>query len=163
MVNEKILGLAGVCTVLFVLIGAFLFFFYSTSYQIQEELDFVVSGSNNCLRFLSRTVETVYVPLTTGANERWELTIECTDIATANGWVDLYIYNGYWDEGADNKCFSEDIYSIIDGIVSLDYELSENNPYSQTFGTTIQDSHTLFFILPPGGPSAFHVTLNQKA
>lgn len=162
MVNERILGSVGVFVVAVVLFGSLFVFFYPKSMNIQEKLDFIISGSNDCLRFLSRTVETLYIPINTGPNEFWELTIECTDIAAPNGWVDLYIYDGYWDEGINNKCLSEDIYSILDGVVSLDYELGKNNPYSQVFGGTSHKSHTIFFIFPPGGPSTFHVTLIQK-
>jgi hypothetical protein len=124
-------------------------------------MDFTVSGSNDCLRFLSRTVETAYVPLAIGANEKWELSIECTDIGTVNGWVDLYIYDGYWDAGVENKCFSEDIYAILDDVVSLDFELSVANPYLKTYGNSTFETYTLFFIFPPGGHSTFHILLKQ--
>lgn len=162
MVNERILGSVGIFFVAIVLFGSFYVFLSFQSTKIQEELDFSVSGSNDCLRFLSRTVETVYIPINTGSNEFWELTIECIDISTPNGWVDLYIYAGYWDEGVDNKCLSADIYSILDGVVSLDYELGKNNPYSQVFGGNSQESHTIFFIFPPGGSSTYHVKLTKK-
>ena len=162
MVNEKILGSAGIFVVAVVLFGFFYIISTPQAIKTQEELNFSVSGSNDCLRFLSRTVETMYIPINTDPNEFWELTIECTDISTPNGWVDLYIYDGYWDAGVNNKCLSEDIYSILDGIVSLDYELGKNNPYSQVFGGTSQENFTIFFIFPPGGPSTFHVTLIQK-
>ena len=135
--------------------------FFFSSIVVQDELDFNVSGSNDCLRFLSRTVETVYVPLAIGANERWELNVECTDIAIVNGWIDLYIYDGYWDDGVDNKCFSEDIYPILDEVLSLDFKLSVDKPYSQTFGGSTSEFFTLFFIFPPGGPSTFHITITQ--
>lgn len=162
MVNERILGSVGIFFVAIVLFGSFYVFLSFQSTNIQEELDFSVSGSNDCLRFLSRTVETVYIPINTGSNEFWELIIECIDISTPNGWVDLYIYDGYWDEGVYNKCLSADIYSILDGVVSLNYELGKNNPYSQVFGGNSQESHTIFFIFPPGGSSTYHVTLTKK-
>ena len=161
MVNERILSLVGVCIVVFVLVGAFLVSSFFSFNVVQDELDFNVSGSNDCLRFLSRTVKTVYVPLAAGVNEQWELSIECTDIATPNGWVDLYIYDGYWDDGVDNKCFAEDIYPILDEVLSLDFELSVDKPYSQTFGGSTSEFLTVFFIFPPGGPSTFHITITQ--
>ena len=161
MVNERILSLVGVCTVLFVLIGTFLVSSYFSSNIIQDELDFSVSGSNDCLRFLSRTVETVYVPLAIEANERWEINIECTDIATVNGWIDLYIYDGYWNYGVENKCFSEDIYAILDDVVSLNYKLSVANPYLKIYETSNFETYTLFFIFPPGGSSTFHISFKQ--
>lgn len=162
MVQKSILGLVGIFVVAFVLFGSIFIFLSPKSVNVQEELDFSISGSNDCLRFLSRTVETIYIPINIEPNEFWELTIECTDIAAPNGWVDLYIYDGYWNGGVENKCLSEDIYSILDGVVSLDYELGKNNPYSQVFGGASHESHTIFFIFPPGGSSTFHVTLIQK-
>jgi hypothetical protein len=161
MVNEKILGITSLCIVSLMVIGAFLISSLVNSPVAQEELDFTVSGSNECLRFLTRDVGVVYVPFTTGSNEQWELVVECTEIATPKGWIDMYFYQGYWDEGVDNTCYSEDIYSILDGVESLDYELGLDNPYSQVFGGVESASHTLFFIFPPGGPSSFHVTLSK--
>ena len=161
MVNRKILGIAGLCIVALIVISAWLVSSLVYSPVAQEELDFTISGSNECLRFLTRDVGVVYVPFTTGLNEHWNLVVECTEIATSSGWTDLYLYEGYWDEGVDNKCYSEDIYSILDGVESLDYELSLDNPYSQVFGGVKSASYTLFFIFPPGGPSSFHITLGK--
>ncbi|TRO49262.1 hypothetical protein E2P47_01535 [Candidatus Bathyarchaeota archaeon] len=161
MVNEKILGVAGLCIVVIMVIGAFFVSSLTNSPKTQEALDFTVSGSNECLRFLSRDVGVVYVPFTTGAGEHWSLFVECTDIATPIGWVDLYLYEGYWDGGVDYVCCSEDIYLILDGVESLDYELGLDTPYSQVFGGAEVGSYTLFFIFPPGGPSSFHVTLTK--
>lgn len=161
MVNEKVLGVAIVCMVIIVLVGAFFVSSFISSPLVQEELDFTVSGSNECLRFLTRDVGVVYVPFSTGAGEQWELVVECIDIATPKGWVDLYLYEGFWDDGVNYKCFSEDIYSILDNVESLDYELGLENPYSEVFGGSNGGSYTLFFIFPPGGPSSFHLTLNQ--
>jgi len=161
MVNEKILTMVGVCSVLFVLIGAFLVFSFFSSNMVQDELDFSVSGSNECLRFLTRDVSIVYVPFATGAGETWFLTVECTNIATPKGWVDLYLYDGYWDEGVNNTCYSEDIYSILDGVESLDFDLGLDKSYSQIFSDSDPRSYTLFFIFPPSGPSSFHVTLTK--
>ena len=142
-------------------IGAWLVASVANPLVTQEELDFTVSGSNECLRFLTRDVGVAYVPFVTGPNEQWRLVVECTEIALPNGWVDLYLYDDYWDEGYDNKCYSEDIYSILDDVKSLDFELSLENPYSQVFDGAESDSHTLFFIFPPGGASSFHITLRR--
>lgn len=127
-----------------------------------RELDFTVSGKNDCLRFLNDSVSTVYVPIATRANEHWELTINATKMAGgANGWVDLYIYKGYWDGGVNNTCYARDIYPILEDIKSADAQVKASEPYTQTFGSLTAESYTLFFIFPPGGQSTFHVTLKQ--
>ena len=161
MVNGKVLGTTGLCLVLLMVIGAWYISTLADSPVAQEELDFTVSGSNECLRFLTRDVGVVYVPFTIGPNEQWKLSVECTQIGLSNGWVDLHLYEGYWDEGSDNKCYSEDIYPILDGIESIEFELGLDNHYSQVFGEAGSVSYTLFFIFPPGGPSSFHITLNR--
>ena len=163
MVNERVFGIIIVCMVAIVVLGAFVVSTLINSPLVQEELDFTVTGSNECLRFLTRDVSVVYVPFTSVANEEWELVVECTDIATPKGWVDLYFYDGYWDEGVDHVCFSEDIYSILDGVESLEYELGLDNSYSQVFGGSGSESCTLFFIFPSGGPNSFHITLSKIA
>jgi len=64
-----------------------------------RELDFTLSGTNDCLRFLNATVSVCYVPVATGANENWLLTINCTKMPGGdNGWTEVYIYRGYWDK-----------------------------------------------------------------
>lgn len=161
MANEKILGAVGVFIVIFILIVAFFVSSFTNSNTNQEELNFSVTGSNECLRFLSRKIETAYIPFKTGSNEQWELTIECTAIANEKGWVDLYLYEGYWDKGDGKKCFSEDLYSILDDIVSLDYKLGLENPYVQYFGTQSPESYTLLFIFPPGESNTFAISLKQ--
>ncbi len=161
MVNEKVLGATSLCLVILMIVGAWLISSLINLPVAQEELDFTVSGSNECLRFLTRDVSVVYVPFITGSDEQWRLVVECTDIAVTSGWVDLYLYEGYWDEGIDNKCYSEDIYSILYGVNSLDYELDMDNPYSHVFGGGESASYTLFFIFPPGGSSSFHVSLKR--
>jgi hypothetical protein len=124
-----------------------------------SELDFTVSGKNDCLRFLNSSISTVYIPLATGANEQWELTINATKMAGgANAWVDLYIYRGYWDGGANFTCKSKDIYPILADIESADAQIKGSEPYTQIFGGEAPESYTLFFIFPPGGQSTFHVT-----
>jgi len=123
------------------------------------ELDFKVTGSSDCLRFLNSSVPTVYVPFTVAANENMRLTINCTKMpGGANGWTDVYIYKGYWDEGADHTCKAGDLYPIIEEIESADFAIKANQPYTQTFGESTQQSYTVFFVFPPGA-SEFHVTL----
>lgn len=138
----------------------------STLPSIQQtpsgELDFVVSGTSECLRFLNASVPTVYVPFTIPANENWQLTINATKIpGGANGWTDVYIYKGYWNEGINNTCRAEQIYPIINKIESADFEIKANQPFKQTFGESTQQSYTVFFVIPPGGLATFHVTLKQ--
>lgn len=125
------------------------------------ELDFTVSGSSDCLRFLNTSVPTVYVPFTVAANENCQLTVNCTKMSGgANGWTDVYIYKGYWDKGTNHTCKAGDLYPIINDIESADFEIKANRPYTQTFGESTQQSYTVFFVFPPGA-SAFHVTLKQ--
>ncbi|MCL5876529.1 MAG: hypothetical protein M1540_01795 [Candidatus Bathyarchaeota archaeon] len=134
----------------------------STPAVTPRELDFTVSGKNDCLRFLNSSISTVYIPVATGANEQWELTINATKMAGgANAWVDLYTYNGYWDAGANFTCKSKDIYPILADIESAEAQVKGSAPYTQTFGGPTAESHTLFFIFPPGGQSTFHITLKQ--
>ncbi len=123
------------------------------------ELDFTVSGSSDCLRFLNTSVPTVYVPFTVAANENWQLTVNCTKMpGGANGWTDVYVYKGYWDKGMNHTCKAGDLYPIINDIESADFAIKANQPYTQTFGESTQQSYTVFFVFPPGA-SAFHVTL----
>jgi hypothetical protein len=130
--------------------------------QPQHELDFTVSGKNDCLRFLNSTVQTVYVPFRTGANEQWQLTINSTKMpGGTNGWTDVYIYNGYWDTGSNHTTMSEDLYPILSDIKSADAQIKGNTPYTQTFGGSAPESYTVFFIFPPGGQATFHITLKQ--
>jgi hypothetical protein len=126
------------------------------------ELDFTVSGTSDCLRFLNSSVPTFYVPFTIAANENWQLTINATKMGGgANGWTDVYIYEGYWDGGTDHLCKSGDLYPIINEIRSADFAVRSNQPYTENFGDSMQQSYTVFFVVPPGGPAAFHVTLKQ--
>jgi hypothetical protein len=124
-----------------------------------SELDLTVSGSSNCLRFLNISVPTVYIPFTVAANENWLLTVNCTKMpGGANGWTDVYIYRGYWDKGTNHTCTAGDIYPIIADIENTGFSIFLDRPFTQTFGDSTQQSYTVFFVLPPGGPSAFHVT-----
>lgn len=124
------------------------------------ELDFSVSGTSDCLRFLNSSVPTIYVPFTIATNENWKLTISATKMpGGANGWTDIYIYKGYWDEGTNHICKAEDLYPIINEIKSADTEIRANVPYTETFGGSTLQSYTVFFVVPPGGQATFHVTL----
>ena len=127
----------------------------------QQELDFTVSGKNDCLRFLDKNVSTAYIPFKTGANEKWNLTIDCVDMPAANAWTDLYVYNGYWNEGTNHKCMSQDLYPIISQIESSDYRVQANSTFTETFGGSTLQSYTFFFIFPPSGLGTFHINLSQ--
>jgi hypothetical protein len=129
----------------------------------QQELDFTVTGTNTCLRFLDRNVSTGYVPFRTGANEKWNLTIYCSEMPTPNAWTDLYLYGGYWDKGTNHKCVSEDLYPILSQIESSEYRVNVNSTFTETFGGATAQSYTIFFIFPPSGPGTFHVKLFQVA
>lgn len=129
--------------------------------QAQQELDFTVSGTNDCLRFLDRHVQTGYTPFKTGANEQWQLTINCTEMPSPNAWTDLYIYEDYWDKGANNTCVSEDLYPIISEIQPSEFRIKANSTFSETFGGASPKSYTLFFVFPVGGTGTFHITLKQ--
>jgi hypothetical protein len=124
------------------------------------ELDFTVTGTSDCLRFLNSSVPTIYVPFTIAPNESWQLTINATKMpGGTSGWTDVYIYNGYWDKGIDNTCKAADLYSIISDIQSTGFEIRANKVYTQIFVATTLKSYTVFFVVPPGGPATFHVTL----
>ncbi len=138
----------------------------STMLPIQQEptgeLDFTVTKSSDCLRFLNASVPTIYVPFTIAANENWQLTINATKMpGGTNGWTDVYIYRGYWNEGTNHTCIAEQIYPIINEIENVNFEIKANQPYTKTFSETSQQSYTIFFVVPPGGPATFHITLKQ--
>jgi hypothetical protein len=126
----------------------------------QQELDFTVIGENECLRFLEKNVSTCYIPFKTGANEKWQLTIECLEMPSPNAWTDLYLFRGYWDEGTDYKCLSEDLYPIINEIESTDYRFKGNSTFTETFGGSTPQSYTVFFLFPTGGEGTFNIKLN---
>ncbi len=162
--NKKIIGLIAVAVVICVLgAGAAVFLLAPPSQAPKTptgQLDFTVSGTSDCLRFLNSSVPTVYVPFTIAANEKWQLTINATKMpGGANGWTDVYIYKGYWDKGTNNICKSGDLYPILSDIQSADFAIRANEPYIQTFSDSTQQSYTVFFVIPPGGPATFHVTL----
>jgi hypothetical protein len=127
----------------------------------QQELDFTVTGSNECLRFLERTVKEVYVPFRTGANEQWQLTVECLEMPGQGGWTDLYFYEGYWDEGTNHTCTAQDMYPILSDIPASENRMSTESPYSQVFGGPNPQSRTVFFVYPPGGNATFHIKLEK--
>jgi hypothetical protein len=164
MRKNQIIGLVAIVVVLAVGLPA-AFIVQSSMIPTQQptkDLDFIVSGKSDCLRFLNDSVPTIYVPFTVAANENWQLTINCTKMpGGVNGWSDIYIYKGYWDKGTNNTCKAGDLYSIISDIQSVDLEIKANQPYIETFGGSTQQSYTVFFLVPPGGPAAFHVTLKK--
>lgn len=142
---------------------------YATSLSIvapqqpTKGLDFTVSGSSDCLRFLNSSVPTIYVPFTVAANQKMQLTINGTKMpGGVNGWTDVYIYKGYWNGGSNNTCKSSDIYPILSDIQSTDHAIRLNSPFTETYGGSTQQSYTVFFVVPPGGQQAtFHIILKQ--
>ena len=132
------------------------------SQQPTKSIDFTVSGTNTCLRFLNTTVSVVYVPFTVAANQHGQLTVNCTKMpGGANGYTDIYLYKGYWDNGTNHQAMSANLIPILSQIQSADYELKGTTTYNQTYGDTIQQSYTVFFVLPPGGQATFHITYKQ--
>ena len=131
--------------------------------ETPKSLDFTVTGTNSCLRFLESNVSLCYVPFTVGANQNWQLTINCTQMpGGASGWTDLFIYNGYWNNGTDYKCTAGDTYPILANIQSTNSEIQGNSALTETFnGTATAQSYTVFFVFPNGGQGTFHVTYKQ--
>ena len=164
MNKNKILGLVAIVIVIAVALPT-AYVVESSKGPVQQPtktLDFTVSGTNDCLRFLNSTVSVVYVPFTVAANAQGELTITCTQMpGGANGYTDIYLYNGYWDGGTNNLCMSKDLYPILSDIQSVNFELHGTTSYNSTYGGSTQESYTVFFVLPPGGPATFHITYKQ--
>jgi len=158
--KERIIGIIVPIVVVCVLVGSFAVeSTMGTTKQVTKEIQFTVTGKNDCLRFLNETVGMVYVPFTVGANKQGQLTVNCTKMpGGANGYTDIYVYKGYWDEGTNHTCMSNNVYSILSQIHSEDYELKGATTYTQTFGGSTQESYTVFFVFPPGGQATFHVT-----
>jgi hypothetical protein len=50
---------------------------------------------------------------------------------------------------------------IINDIMNADLQLRANTPYIRRLNGINQQSHSLFFVIPPGGQSTFHVTYKQ--
>ena len=160
--NKKLLSLiVGVLVICATMSTILLETSMAPSQQPNKAMDFTVSGTNNCLRFLNSTVSIVYVPFTVAANGHGQLTITCTKMpGGSNGYTDIYIYKGYWDKGTGHMCMSADVYPILSEINSADFELKGTTSYNATYGGSTQESYTVFFVLPPGGPATFHITYN---
>jgi hypothetical protein len=162
--NKKVLGLIIAVIVIFTSVAAFLVALTLVPpLQPTGALDFTVSGTSDCLRFLNSSVPTIYVPFTVAANENWQLTINCTKMSGgANGYTDVYIYKGYWNDSSNNTCASLQLYPFLNEIKSTDHQIRLGSPFTETFGDSTQQSYTVFFVVPPGGQqSTFHVTLKQ--
>jgi hypothetical protein len=161
--NKRIISLVVGVVVICALMVSLFFASSITSTQLTpKQLDFTVNGTNGCLRFLESNVSLCYVPFTVGANQTWQLTINCTQMPGGNsGWTDLFIYNGYWDNGTNNKCTAGDVYSILSNIQPTNSEIQGKNVFTETFNGTSTQSYTVFFVFPNGGQGTFHVTYKQ--
>ncbi len=161
--NKKLMTTLVAVIVICALVGAAIFYYVTntpSTLQPTGELDLSITGSSNCLRFLNDSVPMVYVPFTVASNQQMELTINATKMpGGANGWVDIYVYKGYWDGGANNTCKSGDVYSILSDIQPTNRVVMLNSPYKASFGESTQQSYTVFFVFPPGGQAQFHITL----
>jgi hypothetical protein len=160
--NKKVLALIVVVIVPCVSVAAFLV--ASSTAPTQQPtgaLDFTVSGTSDCLRFLNSSVPAVYVPFTVAANENCQLTINCTKMSGGTqGYTDVYVYSGYWNGGANHTCTSAQLYPILNDIRATNQQIRLGTTFTATYGDTAQESYTIFFVLPPGGQqSTFHVTL----
>lgn len=158
--NKKLLSLiVGVLVICALMAAILMESSTAPNQQPTKAIDFTVSGTNSCLRFLNSTVSIGYVPFTVAANQHGQLTINCTKMpGGANGYTDIYIYKGYWDTGTAHKCLSADVYPILNGINSADFELKGPTSYNATYGGSTQESYTIFFVVPPGEPATFHIT-----
>jgi hypothetical protein len=156
--NKKLAGALVILAFLAVSMPAVIFSLPQMAPQ-QQPLDFTVSGENGCLRFLEKNVSVCYIPFRTGENQLWRLTITCSAMPSPSTWTDLYMYNGYWDGGADHKCLSQDLYPIINDIESTGNRFQANSTYTEDFGEATAQSYTVFFLFPPGGEGTFHVKL----
>jgi hypothetical protein len=125
--NEKVAGLFITIAVLVIIVAATASSLIAPAQTPQTptgQLNFTVSGTSDCLRFLNSSVPTVYVPFTIGANENSQLLINATKMpGGANGYTDVYIYDGYWDGGTNHICKAEDLYPIISDIRSADFQI----------------------------------------
>jgi hypothetical protein len=161
--NGKILGIIVFVIVICASIASFVTLSLEAPAQhTPQPLDFTVSGTNTCLRILESNVSLCYIPFTVGANQNWQLSINCTQMpGGANGWTDLFIYNGYWSNETDYKCEAKDLYPILTDIKTADGAIQGNSTFTETFNSTTQQSHTVFFVFPNGGQATFHVTYKQ--
>jgi hypothetical protein len=164
--KKKLIGLVLIVIAVSASIAAFLVASsISPTLQPTGPLDFTVSGTSDCLRFLNSSVPTVYIPFTIAANEQWQLTINCTKMSQGtNGYTDVYLYKGHWNGGANYTCTSAQLYPLLDDIQPTDHQIRLSTLYTETFGDSTQQSYTIFFVLPPGGQqSTFHVTLQPAS
>ena len=162
--NKRVLGLFIAVIVVCTLVAAFLVApTLVPPLQTTGALDFTVSGTSDCLRFLNSSVPTIYVPFTVAANENWQLTINCTKMSSGtNGYTEVYIYKDYWNDGRNNTCAASELYPILNKLQSADHQIRLNSPFMETYCDSTQQSYTVFFVVPPGGQqSTFHVTLKQ--
>jgi hypothetical protein len=77
----------------------------------------------------------------------------------SGGWTDLYVYNGYWDNGTNHVCLSVDIYPIVSGITASSLRMNSHSTFSEVCGGATPQSYTVFFIFPSGGEGTFHIKL----
>lgn len=162
--NQKIVSLIVIVIAICAAVAAFLVLSSMAPTQhTAQALDFTVKGTNSCLRFLESNVSLCYVPFTVGANQNWQLTINCTQMpGGSSGWTELYIYKGYWDNGTDYKCSAGDTYAILSNIQDANKMIQGNAAFTETFnGTATAQSYTVFFVFPNGGQGTFHVTYKQ--
>ena len=169
--NKKIvIGIAIVLVVVMAVAVVFLFFRPSLE---QKELDFTISGESPEI-VSGESHEMCYVPFRTCADEQWNLTIECLEMPSVSSWVSILLYNEYWDKGTDHRCQQEDIYSIATELTELerigvDPEALEEYPfqdynttvYTGIYGSSTDQSFTVFFAFPSGGIGKFHVKLEK--
>ena len=164
VLNKKVSGLVVVVIVVCASLGGFLAMtIVAPAQHPTGALDFTVSGTSDCLRFLNSSVPAVCVPFTVAANEKWQLTINCTKMSQGiNGYTDVYLYKGYWNGGNNYTCTSSQLYPILNDIQSTDHQIRLGASFTENFGGPTQQSYTIFFVIPPGGQqSTFHVTYKQ--
>ena len=148
-----------ITSVIVVYVGMSLMAIPQTTNTPSDEFSFIVSSHSSCLRFLNSSVPVIYVPFTVASGQTAELTVNCTQMPGGdNGWTDVYIYRGFWDQGADHICNSGDIYPILGNVEPVDYAIKLNQPYVASFGKADLQSYTVFFLVPPGGPSTFQIS-----
>jgi len=158
--NKKVLGLVVAVIVVCASVAAFLVeSSLAPPQQPTKELDFTVSGTSDCLRFLNSTVPTIYVPFTTAANENWQLTINCTKMpgAPTVGLTCTFTKATGIKEATINAR-QETYYPILSDIQNTNRQIRANGTFTETYGGSTPQSYTVFFVVPPGGQATFHVT-----
>jgi hypothetical protein len=80
-----------------------------------------------------------------------------------SGWTDVFVYNGYWDNGDNYTCLSQDLYPIINEIQSSDFRIQTNSTFTKTFGGSTTQSYTFFIIFPAGGENVFNFKLEKAS